>query len=142
MGSEDEANHLGDELRQFGAALVAREDYGKMKVAALRMWCFTCHGGSFALHALVMERVSPWASFALLIPASFVKYFHMRTVELPQGQLPMWWWLQASWMEPHSMFVFQYNSVFGIPLFKISSGFGFTNFGNKAVWPMFWSQIF
>lgn len=139
---EDVANHMGDELRQFGQCIMARDHCGRVKVAALRVWCFACHGGHFALHAWVMEMIHPLVSFALLAPAAFVKYIHMGHVELPQGRLSMWWWLQASCMEPHSLFVFQYNSVFGLPLFQLSSGFGFTNFGNKMIWPMFWSQIF
>jgi hypothetical protein len=139
---EDVGNHLGDELRQFGEAIVKRERCGWIKITALRAWCFACHAGNLALHALVMERVHPLVSFALLIPAGFVKYIHMGSVELPQGQLSMWWWLQASWMEPHSLFVFRYCSLFGIPLFQVSSGLGFINFGNKPIWPMFWSQVF
>lgn len=141
MMEEDVGSHLGDELRQLGKAIIQSQTCGSLKIIVLQAWCFCNHSGSLALHALVMDAVHPAVAFALLVPASFVRYCHMGNTEFGEGQqMPMWWWLRSSWAEPITLFTFQASSIFSLPLFHITA-FDFENRGNKSAWPMFVSQM-
>lgn len=141
MADENVQTHLGDQLRQFGKAIVNKNvESADTQITAFKMWSFCHMFAEVLMTTLIAYTVNPLVAVILLLPASFATYWLNRAE----------WNLHGSWFyftiknlsEPLCLISFPQSSVFALPSYTVPSGSmgdvpsQYVNNGNKAVWPM------
>merc|ERR1719329_74691 len=99
MAMEDAGNHLGDECRQFGQAVVSKQS-GDCPLVLLKVWSLCSMASNMALTAVFMHKYGPfYTGLVFLIPTITLSYMQKDDV-VGDRTKPFVWWVFASLTEP------------------------------------------
>lgn len=140
MAKENTQTHLGDQLRQFGEAVVKFEcERGESKIKALQVWSHCHMAAEILLTALSAHMCHPLVAVGLFLPASFAEYWVNRYGRMRDCCC---WWTMVNFLEPLTLMSFTQSSVFGLPHLVVpSKTIGtrpseYENVGNRSATPM------
>lgn len=118
LASEVTATHLGDETRQWGAAVIGEEPQGKIRLKSLLIWSIALVSSEVFMASLVAHVSLPCAVL-FFMPAFCVRFMQGREAWKDFTGLHHAWAIVA---EPLSVMSMHHCSVFGLKLKSLVTG--------------------